>query len=45
MHETLKKHNIKNKIENIGFFDKMTKIEHKIQILDKMVNNNELIQV
>jgi hypothetical protein len=40
--ETLKKAKIKNKIEKIGFFDEITKMEDIKQKVEKMKNNVEL---
>ena len=36
--ETLQKHNIKNNIENIGFFEKIINIADKIEMLEKNIN-------
>jgi hypothetical protein len=41
--DTLQKHKIRNNTENIGFFDKITNIDDKIQMPENRVNKSELI--
>ena len=43
MQDTLQKQSIKKSIENIGFFDKITKIADIMHVPENMLNKSRLI--